>query len=139
MLYPSSEQEPVAFRSGRSAHFPLTGDQPDNGVRDGHARGPHRHPLRPGASVDAEVLLPGHAQGVILPASAVIDDGGVPVVYVEVEGETFVRHEVRVAATQADSVVVEDLPQGIRVVTRGGAAIRRAALLRSGPPEGHVH
>ena len=140
VLYPSSEQEPVAFRSGEVR---LISRSPEIDRTTGSVTATLEVrtdiPLRPGASVDAEVLLPGHAQGVILPASAVIDDGGVPVVYVQVEGETFVRHEVRVAATQADSVVVEDLPQGIRVVTRGGAAIRRAALLRSGPPDGHVH
>lgn len=96
-------------------------------------------PLRPGATVDAEILLPGTAQGVVLPASAVVDDGGVPVVYLQVDGEAFVRQEVRVLATQGNRVVVEGVVPGVRVVTRGGAAIRRAALLRTGPPEGHVH
>jgi membrane fusion protein, heavy metal efflux system len=140
VLYPSGQQEPVAFPSGEVR---LISRAPEINRTTGSVTATLEVstdiPLRPGASVDAEVLLAGHAQGVILPASAVIDDGGVPVVYVQVEGETFVRQEVRVAATQADSVVVEDLPQGVRVVTRGGAAIRRAALLRSGPPEGHVH
>ncbi|HYM79837.1 MAG TPA: efflux RND transporter periplasmic adaptor subunit [Candidatus Limnocylindria bacterium] len=96
-------------------------------------------PLRPGAAVEAEILLPQEARGIVLPSSALIDDGGVPVVYVQVEGESFIRQEIRVAASQGDSLVAEGLPEGSRVVTRGGAAIRRAALLRSGPPEGHVH
>jgi membrane fusion protein, heavy metal efflux system len=96
-------------------------------------------PLRPGAALEAEVLLPQESVGIVVPSSAVIDDGGVPVVYVQVEGESFVRQEVRLEGTQGDSVVVGGLPEGVRVVTRGGAAIRRAALLRSGPPEGHVH
>lgn len=96
-------------------------------------------PLRPGAALEAEVLLPQEATGVVVPSSAVIDDGGVPVVYIQVEGESFVRQEVRLVGTQGESAVVEGLPEGSRIVTRGGAAIRRAALLRSGPPEGHVH
>lgn len=96
-------------------------------------------PLRPGTAVEAEVLLPQVAEGIVVPASAVIDDGGVPVVYIQVEGESFVRQEVQVAATQGDNLALEGLPEGCRIVTRGGAAIRRAALLRSGPPEGHVH
>jgi len=96
-------------------------------------------PLRPGAAVEAEILLPQEARGIVVPSSALIDDGGVPIVYVQVEGESFIRQEIRVAASQGDSLVAEGLPEGSRVVTRGGAAIRRAALLRSGPPEGHVH
>lgn len=96
-------------------------------------------PLRPGAALEAEILLPQEVEGILVPASAVIDDGGVPVVYVQVEGESFVRQEVRVTATQGARLAVEGLTEGHRVVTRGGAAIRRAALLRTGPPEGHVH
>jgi cobalt-zinc-cadmium efflux system membrane fusion protein len=96
-------------------------------------------PLRPGATLEAEVLLPQQTTGILVPSSAVIDDGGVPVVYVQVEGESFVRIEVVVAGHQGDQVVVEGLPEGSRIVTRGGAAIRRAALLQTGPPEGHVH
>lgn len=96
-------------------------------------------PLRPGAAVEAEILLPQEARGIVVPSTAVIDDGGVPIVYLQVEGESFIRQEIRVAASQGDSLVAEGLPEGSRVVTRGGAAIRRAALLRSGPPEGHVH
>jgi hypothetical protein len=96
-------------------------------------------PLRPGAAVEAEILLSLEARGIVVPSSALIDDGGVPIVYVQVEGESFIRQEIRVAASQGDSLVAEGLPEGSRVVTRGGAAIRRAALLRSGPPEGHVH
>jgi HlyD family secretion protein len=96
-------------------------------------------PLRSGAAVEAEILLPQEARGIIVPSTALIDDGGVPVVYLQVEGESFIRQEIRVAASQGDSLVVEGLLEGSRVVTRGGAAIRRSALLRSGPPEGHVH
>ena len=36
-------------------------------------------------------------------------------------------------------VTVERLRAGERLVSRGGAAIRRASLLSTGAPEGHVH
>ncbi len=96
-------------------------------------------PLRPGMAVTADVLLPQEVRGIVVPTTAVIDDGGVPVVYLQLDGESFVRQEVRVTATQGDRVLVEGVSEWSRVVTRGGSAIRRAALLRSGPPEGHVH
>jgi multidrug efflux pump subunit AcrA (membrane-fusion protein) len=97
------------------------------------------HPLQPGMAVTVDVLLPQEVSGIVLPSTAVVDDGGVPVVYVQLDGEGFVRQEVRVLATEGDRVAVEGLAEWSRVVTLGGATIRRAALLRSGPPEGHVH
>ena len=40
---------------------------------------------------------------------------------------------------QGDEALVDGLAPGIRVVSRGGGAVRRALLLGSGTPEGHVH
>ncbi len=95
--------------------------------------------LQIGSAVDAEVLMAGELIGVIVPASAIVDDGGVPVVYLQTEGEAFTRHEVLVVARQGDAALVEGPEPGERLVTRGGAAIRRASMLSSGPVEGHVH
>jgi len=95
--------------------------------------------LRPGLRAAAEVLLPGEVEGMLLPDSAVIDDAGVPVVYVQLDGETFARRLVEVELRQGDRVLVDGILPGERVVTVGGAAIRRAALLASGSVEGHVH
>jgi len=92
-----------------------------------------------GTSAEAEILLAGVTEGVVIPVSAVIDDGGVPVVYVQIEGERFARQEVRVRARQGASILVDGLAPGLRLVTKGGAAIRRAALVSAGPGEGHVH
>lgn len=101
------------------------------------ARGAER--LRPGAAVTAEVLLPGERRGIVLPAEAVVDDAGVPVVFAQAEGESFVRHAVRVIGRQGNRALVEGVGPADRVVTRGGAAIRRAAQMSSGAVEGHVH
>jgi multidrug efflux pump subunit AcrA (membrane-fusion protein) len=95
--------------------------------------------LRSGSAVEAEVLLADEIRGVVIPSSAIVDDGGVPIVYLQTEGEAFTRHEIHVAARQGDMALVEGLEPGERLVTRGGAAIRRASMLSSGPVEGHVH
>jgi len=92
-----------------------------------------------GTHAEAEILLAGETEGIIVPASAVIDDGGVPIVYVQLEGESFARQEVQVRARQGTSILVDGLEPGLRLVTRGGAAIRRAALVNAGAGEGHVH
>ena len=95
--------------------------------------------LKLGTSVEAAVLLPGDRTGIVIPSGAIVDDAGVPIVYVQAEGESFARVEVRVEARQGDRVVVQGVRAGERIVTTGGAAIRRATQLSSGPVEGHVH
>lgn len=95
--------------------------------------------LRLGSAVEAEVFLPETQHGVVIPTSAVVDDGGIPVAYVQADGEGFVRHEVQVQMRQGNSLLVDGLAPGQRLVTLGGAAIRRATLVSSGVGEGHVH
>ena len=95
--------------------------------------------LKPGLRATAQILLPGKVEGVVLPDAAVVDDAGVPVVYVQLGGESFSRREIDVRHRQGERVVVDGVLPGERVVTVGGAAIRRASLLASGSVEGHVH
>jgi len=92
-----------------------------------------------GSVVEAEIVLAGERPGIVIPLSAVVDDAGVAVAYVQDSGESFTRRELRVLARQGARVLVEGLRAGERIVTRGGAAIRRSSLLSSGAPEGHVH
>jgi RND family efflux transporter MFP subunit len=92
-----------------------------------------------GSSVQAELLVPGTGRAVVVPESALVDDGGVTVAYVQLEGESFARRVVRVVGRQGDDAAVAGLGVGERVVTRGAAEIRRASLLSTGAPEGHVH
>jgi hypothetical protein len=95
--------------------------------------------LRLGTTVEAELLLAGEREGVVVPTSALVDDGGVTVVYLQLSGERFVRQEVEVEARQGERALVEGLAPGQRLVTRGGDAVRRATLMSSGQAEGHVH
>lgn len=95
--------------------------------------------LRLGSRVEAEVLLPQDLSGIVIPASALVDDSGVEVVYVQLGGERFDRREVKVEARQGPHALVRGLTPGERIVTKGGNAIRRSSLLGSGAVEGHVH
>jgi RND family efflux transporter MFP subunit len=96
-------------------------------------------PLPLGTAADTEILLRDAIHGVVIPASAIVDDGGIPVVYVQADGEGFVRQEVKIEVGQGDLVLVTGLPAGVRLVEHGGNAIRRAALMSTGAVEGHVH
>jgi RND family efflux transporter MFP subunit len=92
-----------------------------------------------GSAVEAEVLLGRGQRGVVVPESALVDDGGTMVTYVQMTGESFARRDLRVRARRGGVVAVDGLRVGERLVTRGGAAMRRASLLSTGAPEGHVH
>jgi cobalt-zinc-cadmium efflux system membrane fusion protein len=95
--------------------------------------------LRIGSRVEAEVLLPQELTGITIPASALVDDSGVEVVYLQLSGESFERREVQVQARQGDLALVSGLAAGERLVTQGANAIRRSELMGSGAVEGHVH
>lgn len=92
-----------------------------------------------GSAIEAEVLLAGQRTGLVVPATALVDDSGVTVVYLQAEGESFDRAEVAVVARQSGLVLVEGVPLGARLVERGGNAIRRATLVAQDVGEGHVH
>jgi len=92
-----------------------------------------------GSRLEAEVLLVGERVGIVVPGTALIDDGGVMVAYLQAGGESFVRAEVSVIARQSGRALVVGLPEGARLVEQGGNAIRRATLVSRDVGEGHVH
>jgi len=95
--------------------------------------------LRLGTAASVEILLDTERQGVVVPASAVVDDAGVDITYLQIDGEGFARTEVRIAARRSGRILIEGLPLGGRLVTVGGDAIRRATLVAADPGAGHVH
>jgi RND family efflux transporter MFP subunit len=76
----------------------------------------------------------------VVPESALVDDGGRPIVFVQVAGESFARKPVRLGIREGGSVqILEGLTAGERVVTRGAHLIRLASLSSQVPAHGHVH
>lgn len=76
----------------------------------------------------------------VIPASAVVDDGGRPIVFVQREGEKFDRRAVTLGARAGDVIqVVDGLEAGERVVTKGAFLVRLASLSTQVPSHGHVH
>ncbi len=100
---------------------------------------PAEAPLRLASTWDVQVLLATQRQGVVIPSSALVDDGGVPVVYLQLAGETFVRQVVEPLDRQGDLLLVAGLTPGQRLVQQGGEAIRRSSLMSSGVGHGHQH
>jgi RND family efflux transporter MFP subunit len=75
-----------------------------------------------------------------VPADAVVDDGGRPIVFVQREGETFERRAVTLGPRAGNTVqIVDGAKSGERVVTKGAYLVRLASLSTTTPAHGHVH
>jgi multidrug efflux pump subunit AcrA (membrane-fusion protein) len=75
-----------------------------------------------------------------VPESALVDDSGMFVVFVQVEGEAFERRVVRLGARDRGYVeVLGGLRAGDHVVTRGAWSVKLAASSGSIPAHGHAH
>ncbi len=91
-------------------------------------------------TVFARLLGPPGKPQAAVPVSAVVDDGGRPVVFVQLEGEAFARRPIRTGLVEGSYVqVLEGVKPGDRVVSRGAYLIRLSALSNQIPAHGHVH
>jgi cobalt-zinc-cadmium efflux system membrane fusion protein len=85
------------------------------------------------------LLTPGGMMPVI-PESAIIDDGGRPVVFVQKGGETFLRRPVKLGLRNNGMVqALEGVNVGDRVVTKGAYLIRLSTMSSAVPAHGHIH
>jgi cobalt-zinc-cadmium efflux system membrane fusion protein len=90
--------------------------------------------------VDARVFTGTTRDALSVPATAVIDDGGERVVYVQRGGEAFSRVPVTLGLRDGERFeVVAGLFEGDRVVTEGAMQIRLAAATPEAMGHGHAH
>ena len=101
----------------------------------------NRKPAFPvGQTVFLHLLIDPTAARPVVPAAAIVDDAGRPIVFVQREGETFERRAVTLGPRSGDLVqVIEGVKPGERVVTKGAYLVRLASLSTSVPAHGHVH
>lgn len=93
-----------------------------------------------GLAVQAQVFVGAARQALAIPAAAVLEEGGLSVVYVQTGGETFERRQVRLGAREGDWVeVLEGLTAGSRVVSRGAYLVKLAATGAAQIGHGHAH
>jgi membrane fusion protein, heavy metal efflux system len=93
-----------------------------------------------GQAAFLHLLMDTTAPRPVVPAVAVVDDAGRPIVFVQREGETFERRAVTLGPRSGDLVqIVEGVKPGDRVVTKGAYLVRLASLSTSVPAHGHVH
>lgn len=96
--------------------------------------------LKVGANARVAVRTGQRERGVTIPASAVLDEDGRAIAYVQPEGESFVKRELTIAGREGDRVLLRTgIAVGERVVTGAAYQIRLASLSTSVPAQGHEH
>ncbi|MBT8485851.1 MAG: efflux RND transporter periplasmic adaptor subunit [Phycisphaerae bacterium] len=96
--------------------------------------------LRIGQAVTLRLFVGDEESRTAIPESAVVDDGGRPVVFVQTGGESFQRRPVRLGGAADGYVhVAEGVEPGERVVHHGAYLVRLAAMSTQIPAHGHAH
>jgi RND family efflux transporter MFP subunit len=96
--------------------------------------------LRPGQSLGLALDTITTLDGLVIPISALVDEHGQPVVFVQVAGETFVKRYVQLGGQDGEvALVTSGLVEGDRVVVRAPWAVKLAATATVTPGHGHAH
>lgn len=96
--------------------------------------------LKVGANARVQIQTGTRITGVLIPASALLDEDGRPIAYAQVDGETFEKRDLTLGGQQGDRVLVlQGISAGERLVTGAAYQIRLASLSTSVPAEGHAH
>jgi RND family efflux transporter MFP subunit len=96
--------------------------------------------IKVGAHVRATVRTGEAEEGVVIPDSAVLEEDGRPIAYVQAEGERFERRELVLGPRAEGRVLVRSgIDPGERVVTGAAYQVRLASLSTTVPAHGHGH
>ena len=96
--------------------------------------------LKVGAVARARVRTGNQVAGVLVPTSAILDEDGRPVAYVQAEGERFEKRALTLGGSEgANTLVLSGIRVGERVVTGAAYQVRLASLSTAVPAHGHEH
>ena len=93
-----------------------------------------------GASAQVAVRTSARQSGVVIPSSAVLDEDGRPVAYVQLHGEAFEKRVLTLGGTEGGrTLVLSGIQSGEYVVSGAPYQVRLASLSTAVPAEGHAH
>lgn len=96
--------------------------------------------LRIGQAVRLHIETARSENAVAVPDSAIVEEGGQPIAFVQVSGETFEKRELKLGIRDGNFVqVLDGVKEGERVVTKGAYAIRLSSVSGVIPAHGHAH
>ena len=93
-----------------------------------------------GQSVFLRLFTSESVEAPTVPSSAVVDESGRKLVYVQTGGESFEGRPVKLGNRRGGEVqITEGLRSGERVVTQGAYLVRLASISANAPVHGHAH
>jgi multidrug efflux pump subunit AcrA (membrane-fusion protein) len=76
----------------------------------------------------------------VIPVSALLEEQGVFFAYVQTEGESFQKRELKLGASDGEWVhILSGITEGERVVTTGAYQIKLSTASGTMPAHGHEH
>lgn len=117
-----------AFVTGLISRIPVSFSISNNGQ------------LMPGMFLEAFLLTNKTNSALVIPLTAIIEEQGQYFVYVQTNGESFVKRQVTIANIDGmNSEVTDGLEAGERVVTEGVYQIKLSSMSGALPLHGHTH
>ncbi len=99
-----------------------------------------RPEIFPGSFAEVYLKTLPIADALVIPATALIEEQGIFYVYVQTEGESFQKRELKLGANDGIKVqVLSGLEENERVVTKGGYQIKLSQASGTMPAHGHEH
>ena len=96
--------------------------------------------LKIGMFAEGLAFIGDDTTGLAIPSSGVQIEDGMPVAYVQTEGESFERRLIEIGATDGEyTLILRGVASGEQVVTSGAYQVYLASLNTSELGEGHVH
>ncbi len=96
--------------------------------------------LRVGGLLSVHLPTGEASHGILVPRTAVVQDRGQELVYVQRDGEHFEERNVKTGASNGDRVIVlSGLTVGERIVVKGAHLVKLARSAGSEQPHGHIH
>jgi RND family efflux transporter MFP subunit len=117
-----------AFVGANSLRIPVTFTVKNNGS------------LIPGMFLETYLMTNPKEKAIVVPYSALVEEQGKFYVYIEEQGESFIKQEVTIAGTDGlNAEISAGLKPGDRVVTKGTQQIKLSSMAGGLPLHGHTH
>jgi RND family efflux transporter MFP subunit len=96
--------------------------------------------IMPGSFAEVYLKTVPIYNALVIPTSALIEEQGLFYVYVQTEGESFQKRELKLGANDGEKVqVLSGLAEGERIVTKGAYQIKLSQASGALPAHGHEH
>ncbi len=131
---------PTAFESGRVVSIGSVVDPQTRSVPVIYEVVNRSGAIKVGAVANVAVRTQQRTEGVVIPTSAIIEEEGNPIAFVQVSGERFERRQLTIGGTERGlTLVLSGISERERVVSGAPYQVRLASLSTAVPAHGHEH